>query len=97
MVNKNVKDRIEIVDCKNTKGVFYPKNNVSGKLSFINCEEVIGIEFDIAEKVFALDLSNLPNLVYLNIARTNIKWLDDTPEKCIVYCGSKVIINRVIY
>lgn len=90
------KNKQTIYDCKDVKGVFYVPNKSCGMVSFINCENVTGIEFDLAMKVIDIDISNITLLKYLNIHRTSIKEIHKVPAKCIVYCKSNVLINRLL-
>lgn len=89
----DVKNKKTVIDCENTSGVIYPSNKCVGAVSFINCENVTGIEFDVAMKVIDIDVSNLPLVKYINIQHTSIKELT-APETCTVYCMSNVIIYR---
>ena len=88
-----IKDGKTIVDCENTNGVIYPPNKCVGVVSFINCKNIVGVEFDIATKIFELDTSNLPQLKYINIQHTKVKELC-VKDRCMVYCKNDVVIKR---
>jgi hypothetical protein len=88
------KTKNTIIDCKDIKDIYYASNLLKGFITFINAENLKGIEFGIGQKVIGLDLSSAINLKYLNIHRTNIKEINDVLPTCMVYCNAEVVINR---
>lgn len=88
-----MKNKWTIFDCKNEKNVVYLRGKIEGSIKFINCENVLGIEFGVAMKITYIDISNLPQLKYLNIQRTKIKEVK-APLTCMVYCKNYVKIYR---